>query len=281
MNHFKLIGATLLAWQLLVSQVAYASERIIISGSNITEIVFALGAGGQVVGADKTSTSPKQAKAIAVLGHPSNLSVEGILSLSPTLYISDDKYLNRRLNSQLEQANVKTLILKQAINIADLKQQISLIALTLGKSQEGIVLINQLEKELNELKELKKSIKKPQKAIFLYGKNSLLIAGQKTPVDRLLAMAGIINPASFEGVKPMTPESIIIINPDLIITVDKALAGKGQKGRERFFGIPAIGATPAGKNQRITTIPISHTNLGINTPKTAKKLFMEVYGTPE
>jgi len=271
----------LLALQLLSAQIAYADERIIISGNHITEIVFALGAGEQVVGADKTSTSPERAKAIAVLGHPSHLSIEGILSLGPTLFISDDKYLNRKLNSQLEQASVGTLILKQAITLADLQQQINLIALALDKKEQGAELIARLEKESTELTSLKQMINTPQKALFLFGKDSLLIAGENTSIDRLLAMAGIVNAAGFEGMKPMTPESVIISNPDLLITVDKALAGKGQAGRDRFFGITAIAATPAGKNKRISMIPIAHTNLGINTLKTAKKLFTEVYGNQQ
>jgi iron complex transport system substrate-binding protein len=281
MKNLKLIGMLLLAWQFLFSQVANADERIIISGSHITEIVFELGAGEQVIGADKTSTSPEQAKAIAILGHPSNLSIEGILSLGPTLFISDDKYLNRKLNSQLEQASVTTLILKQAISLADLKQQIKLIALALDKKEQGAELIARLEKQSNELAILKQTINTPQKALFLFGKDSLLMAGENTAVDRLLTMAGIVNVAGFEGMKPMTPESVIIANPDLLITVDKALAGKGQAGRDRFFGITAIAATPAGKNKRITMVPIAHTNLGINTLNTAKKLFTEVYGNQQ
>jgi len=281
MKNLKLFGILLLALQLLSAQIAYADERIIISGNHITEIVFALGAGEQVVGADKTSTSPERAKAIAVLGHPSHLSIEGILSLGPTLFISDDKYLNRKLNSQLEQASVGTLILKQAITLADLQQQINLIALALDKKEQGAELIARLEKESTELTSLKQMINTPQKALFLFGKDSLLIAGENTSIDRLLAMAGIVNAAGFEGMKPMTPESVIISNPDLLITVDKALAGKGQAGRDRFFGITAIAATPAGKNKRISMIPIAHTNLGINTLKTAKKLFTEVYGNQQ
>lgn len=254
-----------------------ASERIISSGSNITEIIYALGAGDQVVGSDKTSTSPSEAKANAILGHPSQLSIEGIISLRPTLFISDDKYLDTTLNHRLERSGTKTLILKQAKNINELNIQIQKISNFLNKSEQGEILIKSLDTELNELSMLRETRKPPfRKAIFLYGKDSLVIAGKKTPVDFLMNMAGVINPASFEGVKPMTPESIIIINPDVIITVDKALSNDSDK--DRFFSIPAISATPAGKNRRITTIPISHTNLGINTMKTAKKLFIEIYG---
>ncbi|NOH97513.1 ABC transporter substrate-binding protein [Vibrio sp. 99-70-13A1] len=257
---------------------ASTNARIVSSGSNITEILFALGAGKQIVGADKTSSSPPQAKAIATLGHPSHLSIEGIISLRPTIFISDDKYLNPTLNYQLERAGTKVLIVKQASNMSELNTQIHEISYLLDLPQQGEALIKGLESDLEELSILKQTRSLPyMKAIFLYGKDSLLIAGQKTPIDFLLNMAGIVNPASFDGIKPMTPESIIIINPDVIITVDKALSG--ENGKERFFSIPAISATPAGINKRITTIPISHTNLGINTPKTAKKLFHEIYGT--
>lgn len=258
---------------------SYADDRIIVSGSHITEIVFALDSGDEVVGADKTSTSPPAAANIAVLGHPSNLSTEGVLSLTPTMYISDDKYLNKPLVNQIEALGVKTLVLKQAITFSDLKKQITVIAEFLNKEPQGKELIKHLNQQIEELEKLKETIAKPQKAIFLYGREGLLIAGKNTPIDRLLTMAGIQNPVPFNGIKPMTPESVIMINPDVIITVDKALRGKGQKGLDRFLTIPAIAATPAGKNKYITSIPISHTNLGIGTPQTAKNLFTEIYGT--
>ena len=256
------------------------NTRIVSSGSNITEIIFTLGAGDQIIGADKTSTSPPQAKSIATLGHPSHLSIEGVISLQPTVFISDDKYVNPTLNYKLQRAGAKILTVKQATNMEELILQIKEISYFLDRTQQGKALIQKLNTELDELAELKNKRPKPyQTGIFLYGKDSLVIAGKHTAVDFIMDMAGVINPASFDGNKPMTPESIVIINPDIIITVDKALSG--NKAEERFFSIPAISVTPAGKNKRITAIPISHTNLGINTPKTAKKLFHEIYGTNE
>ena len=68
--------------------VCSASQRIVIAGGALTEIVFALGAGDQVVGVDKTSSFPEKVKQLPQIGYWKLLNIEGILSLKPSLFIT-------------------------------------------------------------------------------------------------------------------------------------------------------------------------------------------------
>ncbi len=61
--------------------------RIISLSPHITELLFAAGAGGQVVGVDDSSDYPAAAAGIARVGEPAALDVEGLLKLQPTLVV--------------------------------------------------------------------------------------------------------------------------------------------------------------------------------------------------
>ncbi|MEM7524411.1 MAG: hypothetical protein AAF360_11760 [Pseudomonadota bacterium] len=51
--------------------------RIVSAGGDLTEIIFALGHGGRLVGADSTSTHPAEAKALPQVGYVRRLAAEG------------------------------------------------------------------------------------------------------------------------------------------------------------------------------------------------------------
>ncbi|NOH68165.1 heme/hemin ABC transporter substrate-binding protein [Vibrio rotiferianus] len=252
---------------------ASAAHKIVSVGSNITEILFALDLDEQVVAADKTSTVPPEAEKIATLGHPSNVSMEGVFSYYPTSYISDDRFPNPTLISKLEAANIDVLVLKQALTLDDLFEQIKVISVHYGKTAEGKALIHELTEKKAKLKRIPE--KEQVKAAFLYGRGSLLMMGANTTVDHLFSLAQIKNSFDFEGTKPVNPESVIIANPDALVTVDKAL--RQEEDKSRFFELPGMSATNAGKNKSITTIPIKQVNIGLKTIDTALELNKHFY----
>ena len=83
-------GRTLLTIGLLVAATfttAETYERIAVAGGDLTEIVYALGAGSKVVAADSTSNYPVEVHDKAQIGYVRAMSAEGILSVAPDLLI--------------------------------------------------------------------------------------------------------------------------------------------------------------------------------------------------
>src|SRR5690606_33392795 len=76
---------------LLFLQPAFAAERIVTLGGDVTEIVFALGAGAAVVATDVSSVHPAAAAALPKLGYQRTLSAEGVLAQAPTLTLASDE----------------------------------------------------------------------------------------------------------------------------------------------------------------------------------------------
>ena len=66
------------------------SERWVIAGGSITELVYAIGAGNKVVGVDETTSYPEQTQTLPHIGYWKQLSTEGILSLRPSTFVTWD-----------------------------------------------------------------------------------------------------------------------------------------------------------------------------------------------
>ncbi|MGL5185865.1 MAG: ABC transporter substrate-binding protein, partial [Plesiomonas shigelloides] len=67
-----------------------APTRVISAGSNVTEIIVALGAGDVLVGVDSSSRLPADSTA-ATLGYIRQLPAEGMLALRPDYVIGSDE----------------------------------------------------------------------------------------------------------------------------------------------------------------------------------------------
>ena len=66
------------------------TNRIISIGGSITEILYELDFEANIVAVDITSNYPKQAKKLPSVGYIRNLSSEGVLSMHPSLIISEN-----------------------------------------------------------------------------------------------------------------------------------------------------------------------------------------------
>ena len=109
-------------------------------------------------------------------------------------------------------------------------------------------LIKQIDEDL---KNLKTYDVKP-KVLFIYarGAGSLMVAGKNTAMYSMIELAGGKNAVTdFESFKPLTPESLVALNPDAILMFTNGLESLG--GMEGIKQIPGIEMTNAGKNKAI------------------------------
>src|SRR5437773_4127166 len=79
----------------LVLLFALASHRIVSTAPSVTEILFALGAGDQVVGDTLYCNYPEAAKSKPKIGGYATPNIELILALNPDLVFVNDSQTNR------------------------------------------------------------------------------------------------------------------------------------------------------------------------------------------
>ena len=255
-----------------------ANQRIVIAGGSLTEIVFALGAGDEVVGVDKTSSYPEKVKQLPQIGYWKLLNIEGVLSLKPTLFITLNDVEPDNVIEKVSESKVDVLALQRVPGTIELLyENIGKIASKLNKQKEGELLINRIKTNLADIQT--KIATHPQKTKVLSlmsmgGTNS--VAGKNTTIDALIAIAGGENLAKHNSFKSYTAESIIAINPEVIILNKYSIDQLG--GLDKVNTIPGITETSAFKNNRITIIDDSYLfGIGPRVDEATKLLFQSFY----
>ena len=66
------------------------SDKVVIAGGSLTEIVYDLKEEEKLIAVDITSNFPPEAKELPSIGYVRALSTEGLLSLSPSLILGED-----------------------------------------------------------------------------------------------------------------------------------------------------------------------------------------------
>lgn len=253
------------------------SLRIISVDSNATEILQALGASQQIIAADITSEPLLAGQKISVLGYHRALSAEAILALQPTLIVGSDHTGPAATVSAIENAGINFIRLDSPKRIAELVDNIALLAETLERQAAG-------DKLIAEIQQIQDSINSRLDdtvftMVFLLDLNDrgLSQGGQGTVGNDLITVLNGVNASQFSGYQTVSLESILAINPDVI------LVGKRSNGAppvndllERY---PLLKHTPAGEHQRIISVDASAliAGLSINAVTQAQHLAEKIY----
>jgi iron complex transport system substrate-binding protein len=227
-----------------------APARIVSLGGGVTEIVYALGSGGAVVGADTTSQYPAEVAPMATLGYHRNIGAEGVLSLSPDLVIATTDAGPPSTLSQLEAAGVPLVVLDASPGIDGLTSRINTLAALLDAPEAGAELLAGLTASLSAVK-----VDDPPRVMFIYarGGGTLNVSGTDTSAAEMISLAGAINAVdAYEGYKPLTAEGALLAAPDVLLLTEGGLESLG--GREGLLSQPGVSMTPAAQEGRIVTM---------------------------
>lgn len=89
---------------------------IITLGGDVTEIVFALGAGDRVIARDTTSEHPPQVTQLPDVGYLRLLNAEGLLSLQPSLILASELAYPSAVLSQISAAGNRRARMQKSID---------------------------------------------------------------------------------------------------------------------------------------------------------------------
>lgn len=245
---FSLLGCALS----LSSPSVMAVERIVSIGPATTELILALGGEQSLVATDVSSPEPR---GVPKVGYHRALAAEGILSLSPTLVVGSDEMGPNSTLDQLRRANVKVEVMATAPTLANLNERIDTLAHLLGDQAAGSKLKEEIAAQSDTLAAQAKQ-NKPLKVAFLllHKGQPTSIAGGNTTASALVTLAGGVNPvAGLHDYKPVSTESLIELQPDLVLVSGRDWQ-QYQDPDTVLSQVPALSATPAGKNKAIHAI---------------------------
>lgn len=230
------------------SEVKDVPQKIVSISGATTEVLCELGLQNEIVGVDVTSTYPETLAALPRVGHNRNMSSEAIIALKPTLVVGTDESLKPELVEQLKSAHIRVMLFPLQQSVEGTKQFIKNMADSLGKPESAQAIINAID---NDLKQKVQLISKPR-VLFIYarGAGTMMVAGNNTPANTMIQLAGGENAVNdFEDFKPLTPESLLKANPDVILMFSSGLESLG--GMVGLLKVPGIAMTNAGKNKQV------------------------------
>lgn len=229
-------------------------SRIVPLNADITEIVYSLGFGENVVGVDVSATYPEEVQQLPKFGYQRELNAEGILSLEPTVIIGTEEAGPPEVIEQIRGTGTPVVILEDPPTLEAPGQKIRATAEALGVPEKGEELARRTEAEISDAQQLAASAESEPRVLFLYvrGQGTQLIGGKGTTADTLIKAAEGVNTGGEIGIqdyRPLTPESLATAQPDVILLLSGGLESVG--GEEGLLEIPGMAQTPAGQNGRI------------------------------
>lgn len=255
------------------------ASRIAVAGGSVTEIIYLLGYEDRLVGVDLTSNFPNVATDLPSVGYVRNLSVEGLLSLQPTLILGEDDMGPPAVLEQLENAGVETKRIPERHDTNGILTKIECVAGLLDvPAHETASLLASVRAVATQLKEARTNHSHELSVALLLSLNSgaPVAAGDNTSGGGFLRMVGVRNVfANVDGWKPVSPEYMAAADPDVIVIPSRGAHAIG--GVEGVASHPSLRATKASLNGRIVVIDgMAMLGFGPRTLQTALNLVQEL-----
>ncbi len=250
------------------------TSRVVSIGGSVTEIVYALGAGGQLVGVDTTSRYPEAATRLPQIGYMRQISAEGVLSLRPSLVLSTTAAGPAAAFDQLRSAGVATLVLPEDYEFTGVLHKIENIGHALGREPAATALIEACRGEMSALARMLSSTTSRPRVLSLLSiaQGSPLAAGSATGADGIIRLAGGSNAIiSYEGYRPVTTEGVLTLAPEAIMVTTATLNAMG--GIDGILKAASLGLTPAGRSRRVFALDaLLLLGFGPRTAEAARRL---------
>lgn len=233
---------------------AEPAQRILTLGPDVTEIVYALGAGERVTGVDRGSRYPAEVQGKPNVGYRRSLSAEGVLALGPDLIIASEDIGPPPVVEVLKTMSVPLLLVPEDNSPEGIGRKITLIAKALGREEEGRRLTQKVLADFVAAEKLTAAIppERRKKVVFFHGLTRLSAAGANTAADAIIRYSGGVNPMSaMQGYKAASEEYLLKAAPDAILMMSD---GKGGPTADQVFALPALKLTPAAKKQDLIVL---------------------------
>jgi iron complex transport system substrate-binding protein len=193
-------------------------ERIVSLSSTATEMLFAIGAGKQVVAVDDQSDFPKRAPTTDLSGYEPN--VEAIAGYEPDLVVMDSD----AIASQLEALGIEVLVLPAATVLDESYEQIEQLGEVTGHPKRASAVVEDMTSDIDELLATVPD-EDPAPTAYYELDETFFSADSSTFIGKLLALAGFANIADEaagdgSGYPQLSAEFIIESDPDVIFLAD-------------------------------------------------------------
>jgi len=231
--------------------------RIVCLSKHLTEMVFALGEGHNIVAVDLSSTYPDSAKLLKTVGYHRALSPESIISMNPDLVIHSNDIGPETVLPQITKAGLNIKAFGGGNTIDSARLLLKELGKFFGAEKKADSIITAMNAGITKAADTLKAlnIKDSLRIMIIHfglrNNNYFVMSGRKGVGDKMIRLAGC-TPALYDGkgAREMSAEAVALANPDIIIATDFGYDRMGSM--DKFISsVPGVSLTNAGKNKRI------------------------------
>jgi iron complex transport system substrate-binding protein len=222
-------------------------------GGSVTEIVAALGQQHRLKARDTTSSFPPDVTNLPDVGYMRSLSPEGVLSVGPSLILSEEGAGPPEALEVIRAADVDFVEVPDALTPEGILRKIEIIGDALGVPDKADGLAAEVETALSTaLRDADRPDADKKRVLFVLSTQGGKInaSGTGTAADALIRMAGGVNAITdYDGYKQITDEAVGLAAPDVILMMDRG--GDHGVADDELFDMPAIRLTPAAQTRSV------------------------------
>lgn len=201
---------------------APSCHRMVSMSPGITETLFALGLGEQLVGVTRFCTYPPETSSIANIGGLLDTNYEAILALSPDWVLMSPYHKDHQL--EFKRMGIACLVVHQD-SLAEIQDSFLLIGSLCAREMQAQQLVEVQRAHLQTLQEQTAAAPR-QRVLLLTGRDirsgkldELYAVGPGSFLDEIIAIAGGINCAPGKRLEypALSAEGLLQLDPDVII----------------------------------------------------------------
>ncbi len=192
-----------------------APQRIVSLSPHITEMLFSIGAGQQVVATDQASDYPVAVKKLPKVASYQSLNAESLLAVKPDLVIIWQS-TQALMRQQIQALGIPMIVLNTQL-LDDLPKDLKLLGEKTGHVQEANQLAEHIAAEFTRYRQ-ESQHKSKIRAFYQLWYPPLTTAAKGSFINEIMALCGAENPFADKTTPypQLSEEAVLAANPDVI-----------------------------------------------------------------
>lgn len=259
------------------TETARSGPRVVCVSKQINEYLYAIHAESVLVARDLTSIYPPQITKLPSVGYHRALSAEGIISMRPTMLLTDGNLGPDAVVDQVKKVGIPVVVMNPGSSPDSAQALMARLGKEFHHERDADSVIAKWNHDMAAVladTSMWDKGPRPRVLVMHFGQiaNDYLAIKRGTPADQIIRWAGGENAIdSVGGMLRLTPELIAKAAPDIIIATDVGYDRVGSA--DKFAALPGVSLTPAGRAARIYRVDETEVMYyGPRTPASLEKI---------
>jgi len=222
-------------------------SRIVSLAPNITEILFALGAGDRVVGVTAFSDYPAEAASIPSVGTYITPNLEAIVALEPDLIIATADGDKKEALEILEKLGIPVYVINPT-GVSEVIDTVTEIGDLVGENDAAESIAGKMADALDDV-EMRVEDLEPVSVLMALDVEPVITVGTETFAHELIERAGGVNAAGSRNLRypRFSLEAVIASGPEVIVIPTMSFESDTERAVSFFTAFSTIPAVMTGR----------------------------------